>query len=150
VPFLTHIACTSYEDRMVCPPGATQRSPSSGVVTDLEIRVTYTAVIDGKTTPKTQGDNRLLLEFAPSAMELDAYFKTPKGNITTPLEIYKAPWVVAHEPDLVDTVFRISDWDRVGHPLMFKKIYKGSRGLEGVKYTDSTEFQFTHTPDTAP
>ena len=150
VPFLSHVTCKSYENRMLCPPGADLEAPTTGVVTELQLRVTVKDPVGGRQILRTIGENKLVLDFNPSAMVLQTSVTTPAGNISVPLEIYKAPWFVAHRPDVVDDVFRITDWVRANHPLMFTKTYAATRGKDDSTFSDSTEFRFTHTPDPAP
>lgn len=150
VPFLSHVGCTSYENRMLCPPGADLQAPTTGVVTELQLRVQVTKQVGSQQVIETEGENKLMLEFGPSAMVLETSVKTPVGPIPVPLEIYKDTWFVAHSPDVVDGVFRITDWERNDHPLMFSKTYTGRRSKQGSTFSDATEFRFTHTPDPPP
>jgi hypothetical protein len=149
VPFLTTVACQSPEDRLVCPPGAGPEAPTTGLVTELQLRLVSTTQVGGQPIIRTQGEDRLVLEFKPSAMILESSFSTPNGPIPLHLEIYLAPWTVAHQPDLIGLAVRISDWEHVGHPLMFRKTYTGSRPKDGSTFSDSTTFEFVHTPDPA-
>jgi hypothetical protein len=148
LPFLTSVQCRSIAD-ITCAPGAVPQAPTSGVATELQIRAISTTQVGGQPIIRTIGENKLVLEFGPSPMVLTMLIKTDAGTVTLRLEIYKAPYSVAHAPDLVGGILRITDWDHVGHPLMFKKTYAGTRSRDGVKYSDSTVFTFTHTPDPA-
>jgi len=149
-PFLMSVACQSFQNRLVCPPGADRKAPTTGLVTELQLRTVSTTQVGGQPIIRTQGEDRLVLEFGPSAMVLHSSITAPTGNVPVPLEIYLAPWTVAHKPDVVGLVVRITDWEHVGHPLMFKKTYSGSRGQDESTFSDSTTFEFTHTPDPAP
>jgi hypothetical protein len=83
-------------------------------------------------------------------MILQTVVRTPGGNVTVPLEIYKAAFMVAHAPEVVGGIVKITDWDHVGHPLMFSKTYAAARPKDGARFSDSTDFRLTHTPDPAP
>jgi hypothetical protein len=148
-PFLTSVGCHSFQNRLVCPPGADRQAPTTGDVTELQLRVVSTTQVGGQPIIRTQGEDRLVLEFKPSAMVLEASVRTEAGNVPLPLEIYLAAYTVAHKPDLIGIAVRITEWEHVGHPLMFRKTYTGSRQKDDSTFSDSTTFEFTHTPDPA-
>jgi hypothetical protein len=92
----------------------------------------------------------LEIRFGVGAMMLPYVIKTPAVSVPGELELYLTTFTTAHEPDVESGTATIRDWQRAGHPLLWRKTYTDQRTRQQATYRDSTEFELTHKPDPEP
>ena len=143
-PMLMTVTCTSKPKGMTCAPGATGMQPTRARTVDFMLKKTSNSGVGG--TQVTLGQDRLTLQFGPSPMMLPFIVEDADGIV----EIYATPFLIAHEKDKIGPYITVKDWQRVGHPTMFRKTYTGNGTKETTAYFDTTVFELIHKPDPEP